>query len=80
MTHEQAIARCQQLNADEDRDREWFPRQVGGEDWEVVSVAIPSEHRRGPLKEAVESRPRPSEPADPRPNVIRNIPPYGAGF
>ncbi len=80
MTHEQASTRCQQLNADEDRDREWFTRQVEDDDWEIVSVAIPGGHGRGPLKAAVESRPRPSEPADPRPTVIRNIPPYGAGF
>ncbi len=79
MTHEQATARCRELNAEDDRDREWFPRQVTPGEWEIVSVALPGGHRPGPLKEAVESRPRPSEPLDPRPNVIRNIPSYGAG-
>ena len=79
MTNEQAIERCRQLNADENREQEWFPRQVGPGDWEVVSVAIPGVQPRGPLKESVESRPRPSEPPDPRPTIIRNIPPYGAG-
>jgi hypothetical protein len=79
MTHEQAIARCAQLNRDEDGERRWFVRQAGDEDWEIVSVVAPGLHRLGPLKEGVESKPRPSEPPDPRPTIIRNIPPYGAG-
>jgi hypothetical protein len=79
MTHEQAIARCRELNGDDDREREWFPRQVGPDEWDVVSMVIPAGHRRGPLKETIEARPEPSEPPDPRPTIIRNIPPYGAG-
>jgi hypothetical protein len=79
MTHEQAIARCAQLNADDNRDREWFPREVGPDDWEIVSVDIPGLRRVGPLNATIESRPRPSEPPDPRTTIIRNIPPYGAG-
>jgi hypothetical protein len=79
MTHEQALARCAELNADAEREREWFPKQVGSDDWEVVWVTIPGFNRTGPLKETIESRPRPSEPPDPRPTIIRNIPPYGPG-
>jgi hypothetical protein len=79
MTHEQALARCRELNAGEDRAREWFPKQLGHDEWEIVSVAIPGAHRNGPLKASIESRPQPAEPPDPRPTIIRNIPPYGAG-
>jgi hypothetical protein len=79
MTREQAVARCVQLNAGDDREREWFPREVGPDDWEVVSVAIPGLRPSGPLKATIESRPRPPEPPDPRPTIIRNIPPYGPG-
>jgi hypothetical protein len=79
MTREQAEARCAELNADPDRDRQWFPRQAGPDEWEIVSMALPEGARRGPLKEAVESRPRPESPPDPRPSVFRNVPPYGAG-
>ena len=79
MTHEQAIARCAELNASVDRDREWLPREVGRGDWEVVSIAFPGFHAVGPLRETIESRPGPPAPSDPRPTIIRNIPPYGAG-
>jgi hypothetical protein len=79
MTHEQAIVRCRELNCDENRDREWFARQVGPDDWEIVSVAVPGRRPAGPLKETIETRPRPSDPPDPRPSIIRNIPPFGPG-
>jgi hypothetical protein len=79
MTHEQAIARCAELNAEPDRQLEWFPKQVSPDEWTTVSVAIPGMRRIEPLKAAIESKPRPSEPPDPRPAIFRNIPPYGPG-
>jgi hypothetical protein len=78
MTRAEADARCAELNGDPERDRQWFARQAGDE-WEIVSVPLPEGARRGPLKGAVESKPRPEHPPDPRPSVFRNIPPYGAG-
>jgi hypothetical protein len=78
MTREEAEARCADFNGEPARDRQWFPRQVGPEEWELVSVPLP-QGAAGPLKETVESKPRPSHAPDPRPSVFRNIPPYGAG-
>lgn len=78
MTHEQAIARCEELNRAEQGDRRWLVTRRDGEDWQVVSAAFPGLPSRGPLHEAVESRPVPRDPPDPRSTVIRNIPPYGA--
>ena len=79
MTHDEATARAAQLNADDAREHQWFPRQTAPDDWDVVSVAAPGLRRRGPLKEAVETKPRPSEAPDPRSTLVRNIPPFGPG-
>ena len=78
MSHDEAVRRCRELNADETSERRWFPKQVDGDDWEVVAVSGPGLRSHGPLKEGAESRPIPSEPPDPRPALFRNIPPYGA--
>jgi hypothetical protein len=79
MTKDEADARCAALNSDETEERQWFVRQAGPDSWDLVSVAVSGLQRRGPLKEAVESTPRPSEPPDPRPTIFRHVPPYGAG-
>jgi hypothetical protein len=80
MTHEEAVARCRELNREQTDGRHWLPRQVDASRWEVVSISGPGLRPRGPLKEGAESRPSPSDPPDPRPSIFRNIPPYGAGF
>jgi hypothetical protein len=79
MTREEAVARCAELNRDETGDRRWLVKRVAAEGWEVVSMSGPGLRPLGPLKESVESRPRPSDPPDPRPSIFRNVPPYGAG-
>jgi hypothetical protein len=79
MTHEQATARCEQLNLEEDGARHWFVQPAGGGDWRVVSATAPGLGARGPVKEGVQARPGTPEAPDPRPAMIRNIPPYGAG-
>lgn len=79
MTHEQAVAHCAELNADANRERQWFPRQAGPDEWEIVSMTISGFRPTGPSKESVEARPQPTEPPDLRPTIIRNIPPYGPG-
>jgi hypothetical protein len=78
MTHEEAVARCAELNRDEPGERHWLPKRVGDEAWEVVAVSGAGLRSRGPLKEGVESKPMPSEAPDPRPSLFRNVPPYGA--
>lgn len=79
MTRSDAVARCAELNRDEAGDRHWFAKQITPDGWEVVSISGTGLRARGPLKETVETRPRPSEPPDPRPSIFRNVPPYGAG-
>jgi hypothetical protein len=79
MTREEAAARCEALNREEAGDRHWLPKQMAGGEWDVVSISGIGFAPRGPVKEATETRPSPSDPPDPRPSIFRNIPPYGAG-
>ncbi|MBV9194152.1 MAG: hypothetical protein JO168_08390 [Solirubrobacterales bacterium] len=82
MTRAEAQARAEQLNrAAPDRSRHhWTIRDRGGGDWEVLRVTVPGvQFGAGPLRAATEQRPRPDEPPDPRPSLIRQIPPYGPG-
>jgi len=73
--HEEAVARCAELNGEPERDRQWFARQTGPGAWEIVSVPVPG-GPRGPLKEVIETRSRPDDQDD-RSTIMRNIPPYG---
>jgi hypothetical protein len=55
---------------------------VSGDDeagWQVVRIAAPGLHARGPLSATSEARPRPPQPDDPRPSNVRAVPPYGGG-
>lgn len=79
MTHSEAIARCAQLNFDEEGERRWFATQTGPDDWDLASVSVPGSQKQWPLKMAIEAKPRPPQPPDSRPTIIRHIPPYGAG-
>jgi hypothetical protein len=79
MTREEALARCEQLNAQagEGASFHWLAREREGGEWQVVKVpGLPG--GRGPLKEVVEARPRPATADDPRPSTVQQIPPYGA--
>jgi hypothetical protein len=78
MTHEEATARCEQLNRDEPGAPRWFVSRAGTDEWHVVTAAMPGSDASGPLQASVESRPVPQNPPDPRPSIIRNIPPFGA--
>ena len=77
MTRDEATERCAALTADSDGERHWFLRPSAPDVWQVVSVAGTELSSRGALKEPVESRPRPTQPPDPRPGIIQNIPPSG---
>jgi hypothetical protein len=77
MTQEDALARCAQLNADDSIDGHWFPRQVGPDIWDIVSVIVPRFAPKGPLQASIQATPRPAAQPDPRPSIIRSIPPYG---
>jgi hypothetical protein len=47
--------------------------------WEIVSVLLEGFRHTDPLKASIETKPKPSEPPDPRPSIFRNIPPFGPG-
>ena len=79
MTHAEAIEHCQQRNRNEQGERHWFVKQAGPDQWQVVCMTTPGLQPLGPLKATVEVRPEPDEPPDPRPSIIRNIPPFGPG-
>ena len=76
MTHDEAIARSEELNRGQPGEPRWFASRAGTDEWHVVSVALPG--APGPLHESIGSHPVPEEPPDPRPSLMRNIPPYGA--
>ncbi|MGA2009810.1 MAG: hypothetical protein ABSH51_04620 [Solirubrobacteraceae bacterium] len=82
MTREEARIRADELNhaAPDGAQEHWTIRDGGGEDWEVVRVTVPGmRFRSGALHTATEQRPKPDEPPDPRPSIVRLIPPYGPG-
>jgi hypothetical protein len=69
---------CKRLAA-EHPDREthrWHPREEGDGSWVVIKVALPP---ADPVR-ATETRAdeRPETGDDPRSNVFRNVPPFGA--
>lgn len=79
MTREEAVARCAELNRAAEGGRRWFPKENHDGDWEIVSVVAEGLRRPDQLKASIETRPKPSEPPDPRPAIFRNIPPFGPG-
>lgn len=81
MTREEALARSEELNAEagEGAALHWLAQEGEGGEWRVVKVpGLPG--GRGPLKESVEARPKPSYADDPRPSSAQQVPPYSAGF
>jgi hypothetical protein len=82
MTRDEAQAQANQLNHDApDRSQDrWTVRDGGGEGWQVVRMTVPGiQFRTGPTHTATAQRPKPDEPPDPRPSVMRLIPPFGPG-
>jgi hypothetical protein len=78
MTREQATIRCEDLNRERQDGQRWFVSQAGTDEWHVVAVALPAAPGAGPRHASIESHPAPQNPPDPRPSLLRNIPPYGA--
>jgi hypothetical protein len=79
VTHDEAIARCAELNQTAEGGQHWFAKQADDGEWEVVSVRSDGFRRSDPLKATVEAKPKPAEQPDPRPTIFRNIPPFGPG-
>jgi hypothetical protein len=77
MTHDEAVTRAEQLNQDDTSGHHWFPKQIGSEEWELVSVAVPGFTDPRPLRTATQATAKPQAPPDPRSALARNVPPYG---
>jgi hypothetical protein len=79
MTRDEAAARAAALNAEASADEHWLARETPPEGWGVVRLKGPHVGASRPSGSHTESRPRPEEPADPRPAIFQNIPPFGPG-
>ena len=77
MTKDEATEEAARRNAEEQEPGLWSAKQSASGDWELVHVSAPGLKRIRPVGTHEESRPKPPEPPDPRPTIIRNIPPYG---
>jgi hypothetical protein len=79
VTEEEARAEAARRNAEQQEQGLWSARlEADSGDWELVHVSTPGLKRTRPTGTHEESRPKPSEPPDPRPTITQNIPPYGA--
>jgi len=78
VTKDEATAEADRRNSDDQEQGLWSARQADSGDWELVHVSAPGLKRTRPTGTHEESRPKPSEPPDPRPTITQNIPPYGA--
>ncbi len=79
MTRAEATARAASLNAGASADEHWLVRQPAPGEWDVVRLAGPGLGASRAAGAHAESRPKPEEPADPRPALFQNIPPFGPG-
>lgn len=82
MTRNEAENRAGRLNRESaDRaEHHWIAQRAGGEGWRVVRVSVPGmRFTADPLHESTQMVSRLEEPPDPRPLLIRQIPPYGPG-
>jgi hypothetical protein len=77
MTRDEATARATSLNANASADEHWLVREGSSGEWEVARLTGPGLGATRPTGTHSESRPKPEEPADPRPALFRNIPPFG---
>ena len=77
LTRDEATARAAALNAAASADEHWLIRAAPSGEWEVARLTGPGLGAKRPTGTHTESRPKPEEPADPRPALFRNIPPFG---
>jgi hypothetical protein len=78
MTKDEAVAEAARRNAETQEAGVWSAKEGTAGDWGLVHVTAPGLARIRPTGTREESRPKPSEPPDPRPTIVQNIPPYGA--
>jgi hypothetical protein len=77
MTETEARADAARRNEAGDEPGFWAAQRAEGGAWRVVRLTAPGLTRTKPTGAHAESRPRPEEPADPRPVNIQNVPPFG---
>jgi hypothetical protein len=78
VTKDEATVEATRRNAEKAEKGLWSAREDASGDWGLVHVSAPGLKRIRPTGSHEESRPKPSEPPDPRPTITQNIPPYGA--
>ena len=78
MTAQEATNEAARRNAEKGERGVWTARARDDGSWGLVHVTAPGLARIRPTGSHEESRPKPSEPPDPRPTIVQNIPPYGA--
>jgi hypothetical protein len=78
MTREQAEREAKRLAAEspERETHRWLSREEADGSWSVVKINIPPA-TEPELTAETEAAERPPTPDDPRPGMLRNIPPYG---
>jgi hypothetical protein len=79
MTRDEATARAAERNAAASKDEHWLVKETGPGDWTAVRISGPGVGAMRASGSLTESRPRPETPADPRPGIMQNIPPFGPG-
>jgi hypothetical protein len=79
MTREQAEERARSL-AGEHPERHYVARETADGDWEVASVELPPELRRGRLTPTIDASRRPSPADDPRTGAERRVPGLPGGL
>jgi hypothetical protein len=77
MTRVEATARAAALNAEASADEHWLIREGSPGEWSVARLTGRGLGAVRPSGTHSESRPRSEDPADPRPALFRNIPPFG---
>jgi hypothetical protein len=76
VTREEAEAEATRLNAEAGAGL-WAAQHAADHDWRVVHLVGGGLARTKPTGAHVEAKPKPPEPADPRPAIFQNVPPYG---
>jgi hypothetical protein len=79
MTRDEATARAAALNAEASADEHWLVREAPSGEWGVAKLKGPGVGAARATGTHTESRPTPEAPDDPRPALLRNIPPFGPG-
>jgi hypothetical protein len=79
MTEVEARTEAGRRNAEGTEPGFWAAQHGDGDEWRVVKISGAGLGRTRPTGSHSESKPKPSQPDDPRPGIFQNLPPYGLG-